>query len=119
MPAYPTFSGGIVTQRPYTTVHKFRTQVSDLDHGPRYSRFQQSSPSRVFECTYQAITDAELTTLVNFFTARHGQVEEFEFTDPNTTTLHAHCRFESDELQITDVGKNQHAATVRIIDFTA
>lgn len=79
---FPQLQSGIITQRPYTTEAAFLHATNDLDCGVRYSYSYRTNPLSKFTVNCPSITDAEVTTLENFFNSMNGRYGQFAFLDP-------------------------------------
>lgn len=124
--SYPTFSAGVVAQRPYVRIRRFFTQANDMESGLRYSWAWFGGGLSTFptgalmswELTYPVMTDADVATLENFFAGQWGRLLHFSFTDPDSGTTYANCRFGMDGLEITKNAPNLNAvAAVRIDEY--
>ena len=127
MAAYPTINLGVTTQRPFVRARVHRTTVNEMTTGKRYAYGWRATglsglPTRPlfrWELNYPCITASEVTTLENFFRARRGQLEAFDFTDPEDATTYPNCRFAMDQLDIRYEAPNHYATRVLIEEFHA
>lgn len=117
MPTFPTFDGGIVTQRPWSFGTRWKNQVTQIEHGPKHVYTRQSAVIRAWEVNYPNITDSEVGALHDFFYERHGRTESFDFTDPDSGTTYSNCRFDQDELTITASDIDSNSVRVSIVQF--
>lgn len=127
MATYPTINGGVTTQRPFTRTRVHRTTVNTMSTGKRYTYGWRATgltglPTRplfVWELNYPVITPAEVETLEDFFRARAGRLEAFDFTDPEDGTTYPNCRFGMDAMEIRYEGPNYCSTRVVIEEFHA
>ncbi len=88
---YPQIGSGLITQRPYRTSQSFNSLLSDTPAGRPYGFVKQGSgltyfplgPLSRFEVNHQAITDAEVQSLQNFFVSMQGRLGSFIYLDPS------------------------------------
>lgn len=114
---FPTLNNGIVTQRPFTASRAFRTIRNQMESGLQYARAERNSPLLSWKVEFPAITSTELGTLLDFFCAMLGSYKTFSFTDPQTTTTHANCRFGQDVFESRYVTQGQCATALMIQQF--
>lgn len=127
MAAYPTITGGVLTQRPFVRARTHRTIVNEMPSGKRHAYAWRAAglsglPTRPlfrWELSYSVISESEVDTLETFFRARKGRLEAFDFTDPEDSTLYANCRFGMDSLEIRYEGPNHCSTKVIIEEFNA
>jgi hypothetical protein len=117
MPSYPSFTGGFIIQRPWTREKEFHNAHNDMSHGYRYSFNLRATPLMRFTIEYPSLSNVDLVTLRDFFVARKGSYEEFDFTDPETTTVHTKCRFAQEAIEVNHVGWNQNGVRVVIQEY--
>jgi hypothetical protein len=61
-----------------------------------------------------ALTDAEAAAIWSMFKLACGQWRSFGFTDPDSSTRYASCRFAADSIDWRILGPNQNAVVVTI-----
>lgn len=86
-----------VPQWIYTKGVQFKTLISPFENGAEQRRPKWGQGKVTFSLMYNAITDAEFTTLWDFYVARKGSNESFTFTDPLTSTNYT-MRFSDDNM---------------------
>lgn len=116
---YPALPNGIYTQRPYTLNTRFLTTRNDLPSGPRYSYYEWPSGHGAFLASYPTITLTELLNRLNFFVAMGGRYTMFSFTDPVTSAVHPHCRFDTDDFACQCLGAGIWSVSLPIVEFFA
>lgn len=122
--AFPTLGNGAKSQLPYSQMRRFAVLRNDNPIGPRYSWtwFAASLTGfptrslRGWELQYPALSDADLSTLETHFRNQWGRWSSFALTDPDDGTVYPKCRYDSDSLDITYLGPNQNAVTLRILE---
>ena len=67
---FPTISGGVRTQHPFTRSTQYRTSRNDMESGLRYVYFHRDTPLLVWTLAFPAITWTEGGTLLDFFCAK-------------------------------------------------
>ena len=98
---FPVIRNGVRVQLPFRSALRFRTERSDLDYGRRFAWAVWPAALRSWQLDYPVITDAEVKTLVDFYTAQGGPLHTFTFTDPNTNAAYTGCRFAPQPLELT------------------
>lgn len=100
-PTYPSINGGVIVQFPFASGPAYLTTRNDMYSGLRYAHYWRSSPLFKWTLRYPNITDAECSTLFDFYASMMGQFQQFSFTDPETNVTHSKCRFGMASLQRT------------------
>ena len=116
MPSYPTLTGFTI-QRPWAREKEYHNSHADMSHGWRYSFNLRATPLMRFIIEYPSLSETDFATLRTFFIDRKGSYEEFDFTDPETLTLHSKCRFAQEEMEINHRGYNENAIRVVIQEY--
>jgi hypothetical protein len=116
---YPAINGGVRVQLPFGSSVEFRTERNDMPDGKRISRYVWASPIRKWRLEYPVITDDEVEAIVDHYLANGGPVHPYTFTDPNTATAYANCRFSEAPIQIVRVCPNVNRLTTGIEQFAA
>lgn len=120
MATFPVLSDGVCrVHLPYTQRKEYLTAGVDAETGWRYAYSWRATPLMRWVIEYSNLGDSDMATLRDFFIARYGRYDEFEFTDPETTTNHTRCHFGMDTLDIRHIGANQHAMTMVIEEYAA
>lgn len=114
---FPTLNNGIVTQRPFTASRAFRTIRNQMESGLQYARAERNNPLLSWGVEFSAITSTELGTLMDFFASMLGSYRTFSFTDPQSGTAYANCRFAQDVFESRYVTKGQCATSLLIQQF--
>jgi hypothetical protein len=79
MADYPTSP---IPQLSFTKEIGFKTLISQFENGAEQRRRKLSQGKRLFTLVYNALTVAEAAILWNFYMARKGSYESFNFIDP-------------------------------------
>jgi hypothetical protein len=112
---FPQIMTGVTTQLPWTTISKFIVSRVEMDAGPRYGYYYSANAQNAWELSFSVLTDGELTTLRNFWNSMRGGWDTFSFTDPDTGTTHANCRFDGDTFDLTRNGPNEYSLRLVIV----
>jgi hypothetical protein len=115
---FPEIRTGVITQRPYTKSRTFRNTTVVMPCGVQYSYKHRDNPLHGRRLTYSGITEAEATILEDFFRARHGRVEAFNFTDPDDGSVFR-MRFDQEDLSLRYLAKDQVATEILLIEALA
>jgi len=120
---FPVLSFGSSFEYPVATTVGLMTGVSDNDHGERFAYeyfgagipgFPSSSSGLPrYNLTYPLLSDADITTLYNFFMSQQGRYASFSFTDPSGSTL-THTRFDQDTITIKAITVNQWSTSISL-----
>lgn len=115
--SFPALAGGVITQMPFRRGVGFSTEVSQVQDGRKYTRYNIASARRSWELNYASMTESEATALENFFRVKHGPVVAFSFTDPQIGGTFANCRFVNQSLELRHVDYEKVQASVQIQEF--
>jgi uncharacterized protein (TIGR02217 family) len=74
----------------------YRTLISNFENGAEQRRNKWSQGKRQFTLTYKTLTLTEVTVIWDFFVARKGSFESFDYVDPTTSTTYV-VRFMEDK----------------------
>lgn len=75
-------ANGIAGPKGMSTKLVYRTDIRDMENGKRFTYAHLANPLQLVSLPFRNISDAELTVLKDFFVARGGPKEEFEFLNP-------------------------------------
>jgi hypothetical protein len=117
MPSFPVLSAGVSVHLPWTRETVFRNAHAEQNHGGRYSYNERALPLMRWTMSPSSLPDADIATLRNFFLARGGAYEAFDFTDPETLVTHAKCRFAMESLDVRHTGPDENAVTIVIEEY--
>lgn len=110
---FPALSTGAATQRPYTKGKTFDT-ASVRTETNRYAYARRTASLRTWSVGGIALTSTEAQAIWDMFRYAGGMWRSFGFTDPDSATRYANCRFGSDTLTWTILGPNQNSITTTI-----
>ena len=121
---FPTLTGGVKAQLPYTQLRRFAVLLNDGGVGQRYSYTwfaggltgYPTRSLRGWELAFPVLTDADLSTLETHFRNNWGQFSQFQFTDPDDAAVYPKCRYGSDVLEITHQASGVASLTLRIME---
>lgn len=113
MPSFPTLASGVSVHLPYQVVRRFENDVVRQPHGWQYAYNRRSTPLKRAQIQF-LVSDADMATLRNFFIARGGGYETFDFTDPGTGENWAKCVFDQESFDVQFVGANENQVTLSI-----
>jgi len=116
MATFPTLAGGERTHRPWSYKREFLTTRNDMPTGKRYAYYHRATPLMRWTIGGESISDADVATLRNFFEARGGSYETFEFVDPETGTTHTKCRFDQGGFEERHIGPNENSVRLVIVE---
>lgn len=106
--SFPSLASGAFTQLPYGPEWRDLTSVNDQPSGFAYgyqwygaglSGFP-SSALRRWGLSNPSLSDADVATIENYFVGNLGAYGAFSVTDPEDSSVHTNCRFETDVLEI-------------------
>jgi hypothetical protein len=110
---FPVLGTGARMQRPYTHGKTFDTSAVRTEGG-RYAYPRRAASLRTWTAGGGALTDAEAAAIWSMFKLACGQWRSFGFTDPDSSTRYASCRFAADSIDWRILGPNQNAVVVTI-----
>jgi phage-related protein len=116
MPAFPTFTAGESVHIPFGQITEYWNVINRQPHGYQYSYNILASGLKRWTIQF-SLSDTDLATLQAFWVARKGRYEEFTFTDPDTATTTAKCRFDQDSLEVRYAGPNENIVSVTIQEY--
>lgn len=99
--SWPSINGGVMTQYPYSETRRWATIVNKMANGMQFAYSKYSSPKRLWNLAYPAITAAEASTLLSAFLNLGGAWREFSLVDPRTGIAFPHCRIDSQAMALT------------------
>jgi hypothetical protein len=111
---FPALSTGAKLQLPYTHSKTFNT-VSVKTEGSRFAYPNRSTTLRTWTVGGSVLTDAEAQAIWDCFRYARGRWATFGFTDPDSATRYANCRFGADKLDwhILGAGVNSLQTTIQ------
>jgi hypothetical protein len=123
-PVWPTFANGCTAQRPYIQIRRFLTSLVDQASGLRYAWAWYGEGLTGFpdgalmawELTL-LLDNTDIVTLETFFQSMEGRLRTWSFTDPDDNSVHSHCRFDMDSLEIQAASFNLNRVTVKLREF--
>ncbi len=118
MADFPKIRTGVITQKPYTSSTSYWNTKVVMPCGLQYSWKHRETPVQGRILTFGSIKESEATTLENFFRARRGRLESFNFTDPDTDLVFV-MRFDQDDLVLRHLGPDEVATEVRLVEVPA
>lgn len=97
MPTYPSIAA---PQFPLKTKHSWNTSIVKYQGGSEQRISNRDAVIRVYEITYVALSETDKDLLVDFYNARKGSFESFEWDNPESDESHTTMtvRFQEDEL---------------------
>ena len=113
MNQFPQIRTGVVTGLPFEKQRSYLTTNVVMPCGLQYSWKWRDNPKRTYILNFTAITEAEATTLENFFKQQKGKQIAFEFTDPDDTSVYV-MRFDQDDFELKYLGPNECSVTLRL-----
>jgi hypothetical protein len=111
---FPVLSTGARMQLPYTHSRKFDTAVVRTEGG-RYTYSKRAAAQKSWSVGGTVLTATEAQAIWDQFRLARGMWAEFAFTDPDTATRYARCRFGSDTLEWRYTGYNVNAVESTIV----
>jgi hypothetical protein len=105
---FPVLGTGARMQRPYTYGRNFDT-ASVRTEGGRYAYPRRAASLRSWTVGGAVLTDTEAAAIWSMFKLACGQWRSFGFTDPDSSTRYANCRFGADSLDWRILGPNQNS----------
>lgn len=116
---FPALStSGCPLQLPYTHMRTFDT-VSVLTETGRSANAKRAASLRTWTAGGPAITFDEAQDIWDMFRLAGGRFRSFGFTDPDSGTRYANCRFGSDTLEWRMVGAGHNAVQVTIQELAS
>lgn len=110
---FPVLGTGARMQRPYSHTRTFDTAAVRTEGG-RYAYPRRAASLRTWTAGGGALTDEEAAAIWSMFKLAGGQWQSFGFTDPDSATRYANCRFASDSLDWRILGPNQNSIQATI-----
>ena len=115
MADFPEIRTGVVTQLPHTKTRAFRTAKNVMPCGIQYSYKGRDAALIGFHLSYSGITSAEAEILESHFRGQQGRLTAFHFTDPDSGVVYW-VRYDMDELVLRDLGPDQVATSVSLLE---
>jgi hypothetical protein len=111
---FPALTSGAKMQRPYTYERGF-DNVSVRTEGGRYNYYRRPSSLRTWSAGGPLLSTTEAQAIWDMFRLAAGRFRSFGFTDPDSGTRYANCRFGLDTLdwRMTDNGQNSIQVTIQ------
>jgi hypothetical protein len=82
MLVYPQLPSGALAQFPFQSRHQIRTLVNTAADGTVIKLGDPGANTIEWQLRYASLSDAELATLLQFFAAAEGTLNNFTFVDP-------------------------------------
>jgi phage-related protein len=111
---FPALKTGAMAQYPSDRQQNFSTQVFRFLDGSEQRFPAYAATLRRWVIRLDALDEAELVSLEEFFESQGGRAETFEFTDPFDGHVYSSCSFDADELALTFGGLHLGKTTVTI-----
>ena len=87
MLVYPQLPTGALAQLPLRKRRQARTLVNALPDGTSVKLGDPGAATTEWQLKYAGLSDAELASLLQFFTAAEGTLKGFTFVDPSANLL--------------------------------
>ncbi|MCZ2076795.1 MAG: DUF2460 domain-containing protein [Bryobacteraceae bacterium] len=114
MAEFPKLRTGAVMQYPAGRSAEYSTRVLRfLDGSEQRFRFYPGA-MRKWIIRLDHLEDPEIKALADFFRARQGSLDQFQFTDPTDDTQYENCSLEDDGFEI-DASAEGRSGTVLVI----
>lgn len=122
---FPQLPNGTYTQIPWQQGQRYKTEVSAMDAGPKFtfpwyggglSNFPFMGLSQ-WNVGGDMLTDAETALLEAHFLANWGRMWSFHLTEPETGLLYAGCYYTSDEMTIEYIEPNVNRVSLAIESY--
>lgn len=113
-PSFPAGSLPDVDQG-FSETREWSTRVSEGDKGAERRSARWSDSRRIFTVSWSYLSETELGVLMDFFDARKGKLEAFQFTHPLTAVTYA-VRFMEDAAEVIRQFHIYGTITVRMIE---
>lgn len=97
---------------PSTAKREYLNSHGDNLQGFRFSYNRRATPLMEWSFDGVTLSDADAAELVDFWEDVEGGYGEFDFTDPDTATNYARCRFIGNDLTIRRVGYNENTVSI-------
>lgn len=115
MSAFPKLCSGAVTQYPATRSLAYSTRVLRFVDGSEQRFPETRGVLHSWVIRLNSISESELRAVEEFFEARQGALDDFEFTDPWDDVVYPSCRMENQSLiaEHLSVGKRRTVLVVK------
>lgn len=110
---FPALASGNPLQIPYTYQRAF-DNVIVRSEGGRFVYYNQATSLRLWFAGGPALTDADAQTIWDMFRRAGGRFKPFAFTDPDSGTRYATCRFADDAIEWHYLGPNVNQVVAKI-----
>jgi len=87
MPVYPQLATGALSQFPIVKRRRLRTVVNTTPDGRTVKLADPVAETEEWQLRYAALSDSELASLQQFFTAMEGSLNSFTLVDPSGNLL--------------------------------
>jgi hypothetical protein len=120
--AYPALPNGTRTQIPWQQNQQYKTEVSQMDAGPKYTYAWYGGhltnfPTeglRQWVVGGDMLTDADVALLEAHFLANWGRFAAWTFTDPETGTTYSNSYYTTDEMVIEYIEPNVNRVSMSV-----
>jgi hypothetical protein len=121
---FPSLANGTTTQFPYVRTQRYQVTLCQSPSGVQYAWTWwgggltgfPSGSLRGWELHGSMLTDADLATWESFYRNQFARWGTFTFIDPDDSTSHVKCRFDSDAMEITYQQPNISSAVLKILE---
>lgn len=111
---FPTLSTGAVVQYPSDGRVEHKTEVLRFLDG-REQRFRRTGIGlRRWVIPLDLLTEEEMDTIGQFFSAAKGRQGSFSFRDPSDGLEYPSCSFETDEIELEFLAESRGRAVLTI-----
>lgn len=114
MAEFPKLRTGAVAQYPTSRSLIFSTRVIEFVDGAEQRYREWDARLRRWEIRLGLLDEAEMSAIEEFFIARRGRADSFEFNDPNENVTYPDCSFETDSLSLEFEGEGRGKTTLII-----
>ncbi|HOY61617.1 MAG TPA: DUF2460 domain-containing protein [bacterium] len=111
------FPAGVIARYPYTPQPKFKTAVNEFGDGAEERVALWTASRKEFPVTF-LLTDSQYETLLDFFEARSGRLEAFNWTCPADEETYL-VRFAEDTLNAERYGHNRIRVSTKFVEVDA
>jgi len=124
--AFPLLPNGTRTQIPWQQNQQYKTEVSQLEAGTKYTFAWYGAgltnfPTeglRQWVVGGDMLTDADLAVIEAHFLANWGRMFAFNFKDPETAVVYSNCYYTTDEMVIEYIAPNVNRVSLAIENYT-
>jgi len=113
---FPNLKTNAVAQYPAKRGLRFQNERLRFVDGTEQRYRDSAGPLHRWEIMLEDLDEGEMTAIEGFFLANQGQFAEFAFRDPWDGQSYAHCRLESDEMDLTSSGEMRVGTRVVVVE---